>query len=126
MKDAGFTLLEVLIAVAIFALGIQALVWIYAEQSAGLRRAERLQYATAMAAGMFDRVGQDIPLRPGEQRGEWLPGMDWQLRIAQQPASTPAAAALVRTYRVDLVVQDAAVRKPVLELSTLRLSAVTP
>jgi prepilin-type N-terminal cleavage/methylation domain-containing protein len=124
MKDAGFSLLEVLIAVAIFALGSQALVWIFSEQSAGLTRAERLQYATAMAASTFDRVGQDIPLQPAQLRGAWLTGMDWELKIA--PYQAPPAGSVARLYRVEMVVTDQAARRPLLELSTLRLAMVQP
>lgn len=57
MRAAGFTLLEVLIALVIFAMAAQAVVWVFAEQSAGIARAERMQQATALARNTLNAWG---------------------------------------------------------------------
>lgn len=124
MRDAGFTLLEVLIALVILAMGAQAVLWVFAEQSAAIARAERLQYAVALAENTFDRVGRDWPLQPGSRIGESAEGLQWQLRIA--PSTLGRQAGPTRLYSVALTVHDRGQSAALLELSTLRIGAVQP
>jgi type II secretion system protein I len=127
MRDAGFTLLEVLIALAIFAMAAQAIIWIFAEQSAGIVRAERMQQATALARNTFDRLGHDLPLRDGMQDGDGGNGLHWQMRIAPyQGASAARDAAPVRLYSIELAVLDKRDERRLLNLNAVRLGSVQP
>jgi general secretion pathway protein I len=127
MRDAGFTLLEVLIALAIFALSAQAVVWVFAEQSAGIARAERMQLATALARNMFDRLGRDLPLRDGVQTGDGGHGLRWQMRIAPNPnAGSVQKEAQTRLYQIELAVTDDREDRRLLDLSAVRFGPVQP
>jgi type II secretion system protein I len=124
MRSAGFTLLEVLTAVAIVAMAAQAVVWVFAEQSAGMARAQRLQLATALAESTFDRLGRDLPLRNGIQSGEAGEGLRWQLRIAPYPSAE--ASTLTRLYAVELAVQDLRADRELFKLDAIRMGVVAP
>jgi prepilin-type N-terminal cleavage/methylation domain-containing protein len=127
MRSAGFTLLEVLIAVAIFAMAAQAMVWVFAEQSAGIARAERMQQATALARNMFDRLGHDLPLRDGMQDGDGGNGLHWQLQIAPYQGTAAARDATpVRLYSIELAVLDRRDARRLLNLNVIRLGPVQP
>lgn len=126
MRDAGFTLLEVLIALAIFALSAQAALWVFAEQSAGIARAERMQLATVLARNMFDRLGRDLPLRDGTQDGDAGNGLRWQMRVAPHQTSVPAQEVPLRLYAVELAVTDERADRSLLKLNAIRLGPVQP
>lgn len=87
-SPSGFTLIEVLIALAIAALGIASLV---AATGVGLGSADlAAQYvnATRRAQSRLDAVGLLQPLTPGEQSGEDGGSFFWRIRISP-PASHP-------------------------------------
>jgi type II secretion system protein I len=127
MRAAGFTLLEVLIALAIFAMAAQAVVWVFAEQSAGIARAERMQQATALARNTFDRLGHDLPLRDGQQGGDGGNDLHWQMRIAPYQGTVAGPdTAPVRLYSIELAVLDRRDERRLLNLNAVRLGAVQP
>lgn len=126
MRAAGFTLLEVLIALVIFAMAAQAVVWVFAEQSAGIARAERMQQATALARNTFERLGHDLPLRDGQQGGDGGNGLRWQMRISPHQAAAPAQEVPVRLYAVELAVRDERADRSLLQLNAIRLGPVQP
>ncbi len=85
-RRRGFTLLEVLVALAISALGVGALV---AAASGGLTNVDvSAQYLTALhhAQAHLASVGIETPLAAGEQDGSDGDGYRWRLKI------TPALA----------------------------------
>ncbi|MFN3400987.1 MAG: prepilin-type N-terminal cleavage/methylation domain-containing protein [Ferrovibrio sp.] len=126
MRSAGFTLLEVLIALAIFAMAAQAVVWVFAEQSTGIARAERMQQATALARNTFERLGHDLPLRDGQQGGDGGNGLRWQMRISPYQAGTTSQEIPVRLYAVELAVRDERAERSLLQLNAIRLGPVQP
>ncbi len=127
MRTAGFTLLEVLIALAIFAMAAQAIVWVFAEQSNGIIRAERLRQATVLSRNMFDRLGRDLPLRSGVQEGDAGNGLLWQFRIAPYDVTTGGQdAAAARLYTVEFAVRDQRTDRRLLQLNAVRLGSAQP
>lgn len=92
----GFTLLEVLLAFALLAVGLGLLVAI---QSGGLRQVRQaalLSEAALHAQSLLDSQGVLEPLRPGSRQGEFADGrFRWQLDIAavEDPVPLPAGAA---------------------------------
>ena len=84
---AGFTLLEVLVALVVLALSLGAL---FAALSSGLgllqRSGERVQAALALESTLA-RLGADIPLVPGRQSGDAGGGLRWEVAIAQADAA---------------------------------------
>jgi general secretion pathway protein I len=87
-RAAGFTLLEILVALVIFALLFGVLAQIF---QTGLRQAtvaEAASAATALARAQLARVGVEVPLASGEIGGESEGGLSWRTVIEQQ--ATPA------------------------------------
>ncbi|HEX9461091.1 MAG TPA: prepilin-type N-terminal cleavage/methylation domain-containing protein [Alphaproteobacteria bacterium] len=88
--DRGFTLIEVLVALAIAALGLIA---IFEGASAGMRSvdlAQRYVAATRFAQAHLAEVGAAIPLVDGDIGGADAGGYRWRVRI--KPARARAAA----------------------------------
>src|SRR5262245_52201592 len=89
-SQAGFTLLEILVAFMILALGVGA---ILQAPGTGLRResaAERQLQAGAIAEGLIARIGHEIPVREGLLSGE-SGGYLWESSITAMEEPTPAA-----------------------------------
>jgi general secretion pathway protein I len=90
--SAGFTLFEVVVALAIAALGLGFLV---SAAGSGLENATLAgQYLDATRRAQSHLAALDVltPLRPGEQSGDDGGGYSWRVRISQ-PALHAASAA---------------------------------
>jgi general secretion pathway protein I len=98
---AGFTLLEVLVALVCFALVFGILAQI---MRTGLRQsasAETATMATLVARSQLARVGAELPLEVGEVEGE-VEGMRWRTTI--RLADGPSEDVDIGTYRIDVTV----------------------
>jgi prepilin-type N-terminal cleavage/methylation domain-containing protein len=83
----GFTLIEVLVALVIFALVFGVLAQIF---QSGLRQtagAAAASEATMVARSQLARVGVELPLVAGEALGETADGLHWRtaIRLAEPP-----------------------------------------
>jgi general secretion pathway protein I len=91
-SKSGFTLLEVLVALAILSVALGALYHIF---SAGLdyqTKAAREAEAVSIAQSLLARVGADVPVKAGESSGEIDNGFFWSLTVTPIDAPTGAAA----------------------------------
>jgi general secretion pathway protein I len=98
---AGFTLLEVLVALVCFALVFGALAQI---MRTGLRQsaaAETTIIAGLVARSQLARVGVELPLEPGETEGE-VDGMRWRTTIRLTEGG--AEDLDISAYRIDVTV----------------------
>ena len=80
-NDAGFTLLEVLVSLAILAVTTGVLLSVF---SNGLRlshKAEMESYAVMEAQSVLARLGADLPLEDGDITGQTENGFHWKLHI---------------------------------------------
>lgn len=80
--EAGFTLVEVIVALAVLSIGIGVL---FGTISASLRRsaaAARTAEASSLAQSLLARVGTEIPIRADEQSGELANGYRWTLKTS--------------------------------------------
>lgn len=80
--ESGFTLLEVLVAVAILAVALTALFQAFAGGLGGARHAEAATRAGLIARSLLDRVGADLPLVQGVRQGDASDGYTWSLGIS--------------------------------------------
>jgi general secretion pathway protein I len=79
--DAGFTLLEVLVAFVIAALALGVLFQGAIEGLAAVHLADRTAEALSRARSHLAAVGHGIPLRTQTQEGEDGSGFSWSLQI---------------------------------------------
>jgi prepilin-type N-terminal cleavage/methylation domain-containing protein len=118
--EAGFTLVEVLIATAIFSFSIGALFAVYsnvviASAAAAERATARLHLQSLLA-----EIGVTRPLTPQEQSGRFGDGYSW--RVAIEPFMAEGAAAPVAAWSVTASVDWSSRGKArSLSLSTLKL-----
>src|SRR5262245_58465334 len=94
---AGFTLIEVLVALAVAALGLAVLMAAIGVGLGNARLAERYLEATSRAQSHLAQVGVSLPLSPGEQSGDDGGGFSWLVRIS--PAAVNASAAEAGTQQ---------------------------
>ena len=87
--EAGFTLIEVLVALAILALSLAA---VYETLSGGLRNeavSRRALAATSLAEGRLAEVGAERPAQTGHWAGKTPEGFRWTVDI-RPPGADPA------------------------------------
>jgi general secretion pathway protein I len=90
---SGFTLIEVLVALAIAALGLALLV---AATGSGLENAavaDRSIQATSEAQSRLAQVGRTVPLKKGDYFGDEADGFRWRVHVAD-PLSHARAGGL--------------------------------
>ncbi len=129
-RQAGFTLLEVLVAFVIAALALGVL---FGGALGGLRSehtADRMMEALSRAQSHLATVGHGVPLRPATQEGEDGTGFHWRITItpAETAATQTGAAAAPRLALYHVVVteswpQEGGERSVVLRTQRLRAAA---
>jgi general secretion pathway protein I len=117
-SNHGFTLLEILVALVIFALAFGVVAQIV---QTGLRQsgvARSLTAATLLAQSELARVGVEVPLRTGPADGETEAGMRWhtEVEFVEQPNEQQSLA----TYQVQVTVSWGPNPAEQLTLTTLR------
>jgi general secretion pathway protein I len=117
-RTDGFTLLEILVALVIFALAFGVLAQIIQtglRQSAGARS---ITAATLLAQSELARVGVEVPLRAGPADGETETGMRWhtEVELIERPNENQSLA----TYQVQVTVTWGPSPADQLTLTTLR------
>ena len=122
-QQAGFSLLEVLVAFAILALSLGVLLQIFSQALNTTSLGEHYSRAVALAEAKLAAVGLDVPLEAGEYGGEPEDGMDWIIAIEPyQPQDWLAEDPPLQPYRVTVVVSWPGLRGTRrVNLSTLRL-----
>jgi general secretion pathway protein I len=79
--EAGFTLVEVIVALAILSVGLSILLGLI---SNGLRQtgnAERMAEAGSLAQSLLAEVGTDLAIKPELREGQFPNGYRWRLRM---------------------------------------------
>jgi general secretion pathway protein I len=79
--DAGFTLVEVVVAFVVAALVLVAAMQLFGGAFDGSARAERMTIALIAAESTMDSVGSAIPMEVGTQRGTLESGLNWQVTM---------------------------------------------
>lgn len=100
----GFTILEVLIACAIVALGIASLSGAISDSLLRSARAKDYAQAVQAADGLLARLGADIPVRPGSLSGRGN-RVDWEIAIQPYGTDDDRAAWPVQTADVTVTLR---------------------
>jgi general secretion pathway protein I len=121
-RDDGFTLVEVVVAIAILALMAGVIFRVNSDSIRNIRRADALADASALAQSLIAKVGAEIPLREGEVRGQSGATLQWRVQMkrygdAADRAQWPLAA---YTVMAEVTLSDGPDTQPV-TLITLRL-----
>ncbi len=101
--EAGFTLLEVVAAFAILALGLAMTMQIAAGGMRQARQAAEYTEASLLAQSLLDTVGVGERLEVGSASGEWEGGYGWTLEVAPYEASGEGELAAAQPSPVRLL-----------------------
>lgn len=117
--QAGFTLLEVLVALIIFSIAFGAIASIFQTALRQSTTAEALLQATAVAERQIARFGTELPLEVGETAGFSAEGLSWNAAIGlARPLRDSSNLAL---YRITVNVGSEDGEERYVTLETLRI-----
>jgi len=124
-RAQGFTLLEVLIALIIFALAFGVLAQ---TMQTGLRQSQAAGDTTTavlLARSLLSEVGVDVPLAPGIYEGAMEPNFRWQAEV--RPAEIARSEQGSMLYRVRISVAWGEIgREQEVAISSLRIGPAPP
>lgn len=127
VRQAGFSLLEILVAFAILALSLGVLMQIFSHAMTATVLSGDYSRAVAVAEARLQAVGADLPLAEGAYSGEPEQGIDWVVNIqAFQPPAWAGDFPPLQPYRVSVVATwpgTGAGRRRRVQLESLRLGA---
>lgn len=78
---SGFTLVEVLVALAILSVSLAVLLQVFGTSLDRLRKSQAEMVAVSLTQSLLAEVGQTIPLRRGEANGSFGNGYHWRLHV---------------------------------------------
>jgi len=121
--DAGFTIVEVIAALAILSLSLTLLFSTMSEGIHRQQRAKTLTEASALAQSILARVGTELPLTPGAAKGEFANGFRWEVQVAPFGNASDAQEWSVAAYKVVVMVfAPSRSEQPAASLTTIRLA----
>jgi len=118
--DAGFTVVEVVVAFAIVTIVVAALYPAIAGAYRSYARAQVREQTMALARAQLEAVGIEGPLQPGESTGRYPTGVAWRLAVEPVDASSHRG----RAFRIVLETLDLG-GQPLLRLETFKLDVRT-
>jgi prepilin-type N-terminal cleavage/methylation domain-containing protein len=97
-RDGGFTLIEALVATAVFALVLSALYQGLTTGWRGLKKANGEEAAVAVLSAQLASTGVEGPLQTSTSSGTTADGIAWQADIAPYSGGTPDASKASSAY----------------------------
>lgn len=126
-REAGFTLVEVIVAIAILSLSLSVLLPMMSHSVQQVAQAEKMIQAGSLAQSLIAEVGTELPIREGESGGEFSNGYRWHLAMRQYGDATEREAWPVGAYTISAeITWDDGPRRRSYSLTTLRLGAKAP
>jgi general secretion pathway protein I len=120
--EAGFTLVEVIVALAILSAGLNVMLGMI---SGGLLRtasAERMIEAGSLTQSLMAEIGTEYPVRVDERAGEFVNGYRWHLKMQQYGGENNSGQGPVALYEISTEVQwEEGTHTRSVQLKTLRL-----
>jgi len=133
--SAGFTLIEILVALALLGLTIGAIASVLGNSAQGYTAADSAQTALSLAEDKLESAGVIGPLRVGQTEGRFDERFSWRLAVTNYRDRSPAGAAPSPAaaaqpdgpglFRIEVTVGwREGVRQSQIALSTVRLAPV--
>lgn len=120
--DAGFTIVETLVALAILALSLAVLFEVISTGLRQVARAERRAEAGLLVQSVLARVGTEIPLQARHVDGQLANGFRWRVHMEPFGDVADLREWPVSAYRVSAEIDwDDAIQKRSVVLTTIRL-----
>lgn len=121
--EAGFTLLEVLVAFAILAVAMTATMQAFSGGLNAARRSEAASEALSTARSLLERVGTELPIAPGLRSGGSAPGPSWSVQVARRKSPLDGLQGAEWSYALyDVVVSVTVPGAAPVSLATVRLA----
>ena len=80
-REAGFTVIEIIVALAILALSLSVLFGVISDGLLRTNQAAKMEQAVSLAQSLLAKVGTELPVRQGLVAGEFAEGFRWNLRL---------------------------------------------
>jgi general secretion pathway protein I len=123
-SEAGFTLVEVIVALAMLSAGLSLVLGFISSGPQRAAAAERMAEAGSLAQSLMSEVGTELPIRPEERDGQYPNGYRWHLRIRPFGESKEHEEGLIGLYAVSTELEwGEGAEKRSFVLTTLRLAA---
>jgi prepilin-type N-terminal cleavage/methylation domain-containing protein len=117
--QAGFTMVEILVALIIAGMGLAAVSGLLSSGLTLSTTSARVDRETALARSAMERFGQDMKVEPGVRSGEAAEGYRWRSEVAVADPTVPPE--MVRTAIVTVTVWDKNESDAGVRLTSLRL-----
>jgi general secretion pathway protein I len=120
--DAGFTLVEVIVALAILSAGLSVLLGMISGGVLRTASAERMMEAGSLTQSLMAEVGTEYPVRTEERGGEFANGYRWHLKMQPYGSSNNTEGGPVGLYEILTEVRwEEGTQTRAVQLKTLRL-----
>jgi general secretion pathway protein I len=80
-SEAGFTLVEVIVALAMLSIGLGVVLGVISSSLRQAAKAERMAEAGSLAQSLMAEVGVDFPIIPEARDGQFPNGYRWRLKM---------------------------------------------
>lgn len=120
-KEEGFTLIEVLVALAILSISMAVLLGVFSDSLSRVRANETRTVAGALAQSLLAEVGISRPLHVGDETGDLANGYRWRLHAEPYGSDQDRQAWPVVALLVSVAVWKEGDAAKAMELTTLRL-----
>jgi general secretion pathway protein I len=120
--DEGFTLVEVIVAIAILSVGLGVCLSMISSGVRQIAQAEKMAEAGSLVQSLLAEVGAAVPIQQGESAGQFPGGFNWQLTMNRYGDAGEREAWPVGAYVISAeVTWDEGTQKRAYALTTLRL-----
>jgi general secretion pathway protein I len=120
-NEAGFTLPEIIAAIAILALALGPIVGHVSNALHRTSQAEAMAQAGSLAQSLLARAGSELAIAPGTTTGEFASGYRWRLEVTPYGNAEDQRAWPVAAYSVSVEVMPGNMQERSVMLTTLRL-----
>jgi general secretion pathway protein I len=126
-RQAGFTLVEVIVAIAILSIALGSLMAMIGNALRQTGQADRMAEASALAQSLLARLGPELPLGERQDTGQFADGFRWRLSSQRFGDAGDQQQWPMSAYKVSVEVGwHDGFRERSLVLTTLRLGPKEP